>query len=275
MDALNPSPEGDASATRRGLVNLIAQAFAGAKTFAALLTAEAGVNVTGDLNVSGLGDFGGNVSGASIFANAGLFVNAGNLDVADGVLTVTKAGSTITLEEGLISADALIASFSFLNQLIFTADGSAGAPVLSRNGANDTGLFWPSAGLIAFSSNGFERVRIGNTTNFSSAVVGAVASLTSSAGSIAFDLYSANNFAHTLTENTTLAAPTHPQAGQSGVIVFTQHASSPKTLAFNSFWKFAGGTVPTLTATNGAVDVLSYYVESSGRATCALIKDVK
>ena len=81
------------------------------------------------------------------------------------------------------------------------------------------------------------------------------------AGSMAIDLAATNNFSHTLTENTTLAAPSNPTAGQSGNIVFTQHASSPKTLSFNSFWKFAGGTPPTLTATNGAVDVLTYYVQ--------------
>lgn len=104
---------------------------------------------------------------------------------------------------------------------------------------------------------------------------GAVVALTSSGGSLAIDLAAANNFAHTLTENTTLAAPSNPVAGQSGVIVLTQHASSPKTLAFNAFWKFAGGTVPSLTATNGAVDVLAYYVESATRATCSLIKDSK
>ena len=104
---------------------------------------------------------------------------------------------------------------------------------------------------------------------------GAVTALTSSSASVAVDLASANNFAHTLTENTTLAAPSNAVAGQSGVVVFTQHASSAKTLAFNSFWKFAGGTVPVLSTSLGAVDVFAYYVESASRATCSLIKDVR
>lgn len=102
---------------------------------------------------------------------------------------------------------------------------------------------------------------------------GAVVALASSSGALAVDLAAANNFAHTLTENTTLGSPSNPVAGQSGVIAFTQHASSPKTLGFNAFWKFAGGTVPTLTATNGAVDVLAYYVVGSF-AVCQLIKGV-
>lgn len=99
--------------------------------------------------------------------------------------------------------------------------------------------------------------------------------LTSSAGALPIDLAVANNFSHALTENTTLGAPSNPVAGQSGVIVFTQHASSAKTLGFHSFWKFAGGSVPTLSTSLGAVDTFAYYVESGSRATCSLIKDVR
>jgi len=104
---------------------------------------------------------------------------------------------------------------------------------------------------------------------------GAVVSLTSSGAAVAVNLALANNFAHALTENTTLGTPTNPVAGQSGVIVFTQHASSAKTLGFNSFWKFAGGNVPVLSTSLGAVDTFAYYVESATRATCSLVKDVR
>jgi hypothetical protein len=103
---------------------------------------------------------------------------------------------------------------------------------------------------------------------------GAVTALTSSAASIAINLATNNNFSYTTSENSTLAAPSNPVAGQSGVIVITQGATA-YTLAYNTFYKFAGGTVPTLTATAGAVDTFAYYVESASRATCQLIKDVK
>ena len=109
---------------------------------------------------------------------------------------------------------------------------------------------------------------------FSAAQRGGVTALTSASNSIAVNLATTNNFSHTLTENTTLAAPSNPVAGQSGVITFTQHASSPKTLAYNAFWKFPSGVVPTLTATNSAVDVLTYYVNATGYATCNLIKGI-
>lgn len=100
-------------------------------------------------------------------------------------------------------------------------------------------------------------------------------SLSSSSASIAVDASLSNNFTHTFTENTTLANPTNLVAGQGGIIVFTQHASSPKTLAFGSYWKFPSGTAPTVTATNSAVDILVYYVESTSRITAKLITDVK
>lgn len=104
--------------------------------------------------------------------------------------------------------------------------------------------------------------------------VGTPVALSSSSASIAVDM-SDSNFTHTFTENTTLANPTNLTAGQSGIIVFTQHASSPKTLAFGSYWDFPSGTVPTVTATNSAVDVLAYYVNSSTSITAKLLGDVK
>jgi hypothetical protein len=115
---------------------------------------------------------------------------------------------------------------------------------------------------------------LSSTQTFTGGQIGAVTPLTSSGASIAINLATNNNFSHTTTENTTLAAPSSPVAGQSGVITITQGAT-PRTMAFNTFYKFAGGTVPTLTATASAVDVFVYNVESSTRATCQLIKDVK
>lgn len=242
----NPSPLPNASATRRGAVSLSAQEIEGVKTFLTELIAAAGIRLTG-----------------------------GGLFVEDGQLQVTGAGATITLEQGSISADAAILLYMFLGDLIFQNAGAVGTPALYHQGDSSTGLWFPGGGLLALSASGQERLRIGNTSIFKGAALGTPVALASSSNSIALDMYSANNFKHTLTENTTLAAPSHPVEGQSGVMVFTQHASSPKTLAYNSFWKFPGGTVPTLTATNGAVDILSYYVESATRATCSLIKDVK
>ena len=93
-------------------------------------------------------------------------------------------------------------------------------------------------------------------------------------GTVAVDLSLGNNFTLTLAENSTLSAPTNATAGQSGVIVVTQDSTGSRTLAYNSVYKFAGGTAPTLTTTASAVDVLAYYVESSSRITVTSLLNV-
>lgn len=90
--------------------------------------------------------------------------------------------------------------------------------------------------------------------------------LTSTSNAMAIELDDSNDFSHTFTENTTLSNPTSTAiAGQSGSIYLTQHASSPKTLAFGSEYDFAGGTAPTITATNSARDRLDYVVRADGQ----------
>lgn len=82
-----------------------------------------------------------------------------------------------------------------------------------------------------------------------------------SGGNTAVDLSTGINFNVTTSAgNSTLAAPTNAKTGQSGFIEITQDATTPRTLAFASAWKFDGGTVPSLTATVGAKDVLYYTV---------------
>ena len=91
---------------------------------------------------------------------------------------------------------------------------------------------------------------------------------------VAVDLSLGNNFTLTLAGNRTLGAPTNVTAGQSGVIVVTQDGTGSRTLAYNSVYKFAGGTAPTLTTTASAVDVLAYYVESATRITVTSLLNV-
>lgn len=93
-----------------------------------------------------------------------------------------------------------------------------------------------------------------------------VTALTSSSNSIAITLGSSNDFSHTFTENTTLANPSDTAVpGQKGTIYLTQHASSPKTLAYGSEYDFAGGTAITVTAANSARDSIDYVVRADGK----------
>ena len=60
----------------------------------------------------------------------------------------------------------------------------------------------------------------------------------------------------------TLAKPTGCRTGQTGSIFMVQSGGSG-TMAYNADFKFIGGTDPTLSTANGAVDRLDYIVVSA------------
>ena len=202
-------------------------------------------NGTGSVVVSKADINGGTVDGTAIGASSastGAFTTVS----ATGQITSTLADGTAPM---VVTSTTKVANLN-VDQLD-GADWAAPAAIGSTT---------PAAGTF--------------TTVTGKKGVGTPVALTSTSASIAVNMND-SNFTHTFTENTTLANPTNLTAGQSGVIVFTQHASSPKTLAFGSYWDFPGGTVPTVTATNSAVDVLAYYVNSSTSITAKLLGDVK
>lgn len=84
------------------------------------------------------------------------------------------------------------------------------------------------------------------------------------------------NFALTLTGATAaLAAPVGAKVGQSGFIRISQDTTGSRLLTFASAYKFAGGTVPTLSTTASATDILYYTVIDASFIHCVLVKDVK
>ena len=110
--------------------------------------------------------------------------------------------------------------------------------------------------------------------SFTAAQRGSITTLTDGA-TITPDFAVANNYSVTLAGNRTLANPTNLTAGQSGCIYITQDGTGSRTLAYGSNWDFGGGTVPTLTTTAAAVDVLAYAVRTTGSIAATLIRDVK
>jgi len=119
-------------------------------------------------------------------------------------------------------------------------------------------------------AGGFPLAAIAKAQTFTAAQRGTVSALTDGA-TITPNFATANNFSVTLGGNRTLANPTNLTAGQSGAIAITQDGTGSRTLAFGSYWKFAGGTAPTLTTTASKVDVLVYYVESSTRVSAQVL----
>ncbi len=77
-----------------------------------------------------------------------------------------------------------------------------------------------------------------------------------------------------LTGNATLVNPVFPAiAGFSFKVRIKQDATGSRTLAYGNKWKFPGGTVPTLTTTANAIDLLEcVYDSTSTDYYCQLTK---
>jgi hypothetical protein len=89
-----------------------------------------------------------------------------------------------------------------------------------------------------------------------------LATLTAGA-TINWDLSSNQVATVTLDQNSTLANPTNKQAGATYVLIVKQPAGANYTLAFSSEYQFASGSAPTITASNGAVDVLTFISDGT------------
>ena len=118
---------------------------------------------------------------------------------------------------------------------------------------------------------------VGTAQTFTATQSGTITAVTF-ASSLALNLNTTNNFAiGQLTGSSfTLANPSALTAGASGMIKIQQHASSPITPGWGTYWHFPGGSESAnLTQTAGAIDILVYTVLSSTSIACDLIKDVK
>lgn len=115
---------------------------------------------------------------------------------------------------------------------------------------------------IAGGVSGYARLAVPQT--YTAGQAGAVAPLPATTGTVTLDLAEGNNWEGTLTGHITLANPSTMPVGQSGVIRITQGAT-PYTIAYGSSFVASHGVLPSLTSSAGAVDLLTYYVETAGR----------
>jgi len=97
---------------------------------------------------------------------------------------------------------------------------------------------------------------------FTASQRGTITALTDGA-TITPDFSVTNNYSVTLAGNRTLANPTNITAGQSGSIFVSQDATGSRTLAYGTYWDFAGGTAPTLSTAASSVDRIDYVVRTA------------
>lgn len=154
--------------------------------------------------------------------------------------------------------------------------GSAATPA-ERTGTN-TGIYFPTSTSFGISTNGTSRATV--DANGILAYTGAanqnISAIGSTSGTITLDLATANNFSFTLNANSsnTLANPSNPVAGQSGIIYVTQDATGSRLLSFGSYWKFPGGTTPIISTAPSTTDALVYTVRSTTSITVQAIINI-
>jgi putative hemolysin len=211
-------------------------------------------------------------------------------NAASTYLTQSNAASTYQTQSGMSSyltttaagtTYAPLASPTFTGTVTIPAGASISGYLTTANAAS---TYQTQAGMSSYvptsaigttvQSYDADTAKTDVAQTFTAAQRGAYVTLTDAA-TIATDLSLGNQFQVTLGGNRTLGAPTNVVAGQSGVIRVVQDGTGSRTLAYNSVFKFPGGTAPTLTTTANAVDLLAYHVESTTRIAVRFIGDVK
>lgn len=137
--------------------------------------------------------------------------------------------------------------------------------------ASTTGILKGTSGVLSAATAGTDYAGMATAQTFTAAQRGSISALTDGT-TITPDFALANNYSVTLGGNRTLANPTNLVAGQSGSIFITQDGTGSRTLAYGSYWDFAGGTAPVLSTAASSVDRIDYIVRSTTSIHAVLTK---
>jgi hypothetical protein len=112
-----------------------------------------------------------------------------------------------------------------------------------------------------------------NATNAFTGIQRSVVSALADAATIALDASLSNVYTVTLGGNRTLGNPTNVTAGTSWMVVVTQDATPPRTLAFDTYYSFGAAGTPTLTTTANKTDIISCYAITTSLIACTILKN--
>ena len=215
--------------------------------------------ITGDVTISS--------TGITSIA-AGVIVDA---DVsASAAITGSKVAAGTTSARGTLQLTDSTSSTSITTAATPNAVKSAydlAAAALPKSGGTMTGAITFAAGQTI---SGYGAIDTAQT--WTKGQRGEITAVTSGT-TVTADFADSNNFSLTLDHTATMANPSNLTAGQSGAIWITQ-GTTGGTMAFDTYWKFSGGTAPTLSSTSGQVDCLIYAVQSSTSITATLLTNI-
>ena len=203
--------------------------------------------------------------------------------IVDNAVTAAKLASPLDLPDNqkirFGTGNDLEIFHNATNSLITNNTGDlqiqSATGVLLKPAGGENGISAIANGAVELYHNNVKKIE--TASGGISLTGGAAANITalSDGATITIDMATACHHSVTLGGNRTFAAPSNQAVGQAGSIFITQDGSGSRTAAFNSAFKFVGGTAPTLTTTASATDRIDYIIKSSNVIHCAVSLDVK
>jgi len=188
----------------------------------------------------------GNVT-LNVGAGTGITVNADDIAIGQAVGT----GNSVTFAGVNINGNLNAVDDIYLADQIF------------HEGDTDTYMQFHAANEWRVVTGGTEMLEVNDSYILAGSNTVGNVETASKTGSVTPNLYVYNSFVWTLTGNITLNNPSTEVAGMSGVFIFI-HSGAARTVSLGTDWETAGAAGLTLSSTSGAVDMVPYYVQSSG-----------
>jgi len=217
--------------------------------------------------------------------------NVSAVSNSDGTLTISPTSGAVVASIALGHANTWSASQTFSAAIVYggvtlnNAVTGTGNMVLgtspSISGLTVTSSF-TATGLVTFGA--MASAAVATTANYLSgaastlvpaSVIYTAETTTTFGATTTFDFNTFINTVVTLTGNITTQTLSNVTAGKAGSITFVQDGTGTRTTAWNSIFKFSGGTTPTLSTAASAVDVLFYSCRSATNCPASLVKDVR
>lgn len=210
---------------------------------------------------------------------AGLSNADGNIIVGTGQAFGVESGQTARASLGLAIGSDVLAYDADLNTI-------AGLSNADGNFIVGTGQNWGvESGQTARQSLGLDigvdvQAYDANTAvtdvvqSFTKQQRSTIVTLQAVQGTFTADFNDGNIYACTLAAGSnTFANPSNLAAGASGVIYLAQGQGN-STVTWGSYWKFPGGTAPTLSTAASAVDAIAFCVRSTTSITATALLNV-
>ena len=205
------------------------------------------------------------VGGATNLASTVTVVGAGTFKDDVSVSGNTNLGGTVTVGGAVSLASTLsvggVANFA---DTVTIAGAVSLASTLSVGGATNLLSTVTAAGNAGFLGT----VRVSGNTSLEgqlqlteSAAAAVHTTAINGVTSVSLNFGIAQNFFTSVTAAHTLARPTNARVGQVGSILLMQDGGSG-TMSYNACFNFIGGTAPTLSTDDNAMDRLDYIVVS-------------